>query len=765
MEVPARLRAVLGNIAFILGVRPGYQLENLLATMALIEFVLGYMVLGPTLPIVAVAAGFLLSPVILQWHMKRTGRIDAITIPLYTVLVSTIVSMMYPPLLIPTIINAIFVEDFTIYFTIDVVKVKRTLRVLIVPIQKRELIILVGISTASALIAFYITGSLWTITYALISYAMIAYSVILVPIEYQALPYRAPSFLEEVSRRIFVLYLLFVKIYYRPGIRRLGEYAGMIGYQYERFTRRMAGAFTLSIYIGLAIAPLASLFIGWSAYLLPVIFASTALLSPYLILTIRRSSRSGKITRNLLLILSYIASMKAVAESLTNMMLNLKTNINLAKLFGLEGEAKLFSAYHNIDEATAEERYTNSIPEDFLRDTIRTMLDIEQNEGVGAAFRSVVNRLRDYTSRFIDRVTASFETMASNTISVAILVQTVLPILMFLFSPMLVPIVLLVGAIISVALITSISMHTLPDLPSEYVHTRPRWRRASLIFALTASALTIVEAVLAKEILLFLIPLNAVVAFITAFWYVSHYDLTLNDMFLDKFSDLLVLFNSSLARTNSVEQSMLELSQHEAFPKPMKEQFHRLANMFSVVNVQRITYRGPYWVKYFTFLSSIAAQYGVTPRELYKVISNFMLEFKRFFNTVRNFGRTLLFMIFISLGILNVEIIIASQFLKAFSKLQEIGGVGGAGVTLPFPVYPEETINFVVNLSYVTLFVLAILNGLALAKATTGTIRNGKYVLILFTAQLLLMYIGRTTGFGITILKPGTIPSPTAPTS
>ena len=751
-----RASQILKNISFVLGFRPDYKLENLLVSVAVFIIFLLYGFLGNKPPTVIVGTILLLTPLLLQYNVYRKGFRRTLQLPLYVILMSGLTAIFVPPLVIPAIINSMFIEDFTVFFEFDVVTMKRTVRVLLAPITRRELFILVTSTGISTIVAYLMTRNLLVFIYPVIAYMMIAYSLILVPPQYRP-PERGRNLLEEVSRRVAILYFLFNKLYMNPRMRRLGKEAGLFGHVYDTFIKRMGGLFTLSIYFGLSISPLLNIFIGNLAYIVPLLVAGVFLILPYFSLSSKKRSRAGKISRNQLLILSYLASMKAVSESFTNLMLNLRDNINLAKLFGLEEEAKL---YHQIYmakgiESVAVREYADSIPDDYYRDTIRTMMDIEENEGVGATFRMLVARLRDYTGRYIDRVSTLFENIGGNTISVIMLIETALPIMMFLSAPTMLPLLMLAGGILSAVMMYGIASGILPDLPSEYIYTKPRYRRAAVVFTLVSLALIILERVLTPDLLFYELILNIPVALWVALWYASAEDLSINNMLLDKFSDLLVLFSSALSRYNSVERAMLELAQQPTFPKRLREEFVKLARIFMYVNVQKLQYRGPYWYKFLMFLASISAIYGISPRELYKTIGNFMLEFKRFFGLVKSFGKSMLFMGVIALLIMTMEMNIAFQFLEITQTINIERVTQTLGVQSPFPTLSPEEIQKLTILGHVSLLVVAIMNGIGLAKIISGTIRDGRYVIAMYLFEILLIYIGMTTNFGIKLTVSG----------
>ena len=751
------------NIGFILGFRRNYKVENLLTLLAIVAFVISYFyVWGNSIYTAIVTGAILLGPATLQYLNYRRRvmylpkemrtRVPPPSVPLFTIIVSTVLSGFLPPLIIVAIINTTFIEDVTVFLSeVDVVKMKRELKILFEPIAKRELFVLFASTTVSAIVAYIVSHNLLVFVYPAIAYIMLVYSLILVPPEYRPPEARTPNILEEISRRVPFLFFLFMQYYQAPSRIRLGKEAGMVGASYYTFIRKMAGLFTLSLYTSLAVTPLLYIFIGNIAFATPVVIALLMFFVPQISFTFKRNSRASKINRNLMLILSYLAAMASVAEDFTSAMQNLKFTPALAKMFGLEEEANIYLNIYRAKNTpdVAMEDYADTIPDDFYRDTVRAIKDISENEGYGAVFRALVARLRDYTTRHIDRVATTFESIGSNIISVIILLETTIPIMLFLSNPTLMPIMMLLGGILSAFMISAIASMTLPDLPSEFIHTKPRYRRGALIFVLTATFLTVLESVLLPDLLKVLVPLNVVPAFFATLWYVSYEDMALNNDFLNKFPDLLILFSSSMIRQNNVEKALLDLSQQGTFSRRMRNTFQKLANIFAVLTAERLSYKGPYWYKYFMFLASISAKYGTTPRELYKTISDFMLEYKKFFSMVSSFGRSILFMTFIALVVMNVEIVITVNFLHVMSSLQISKVTSQFGMQTPLPELTPEQLSQMEFMSYLALLVTAIMNGVAVSKTITGTFRDGKWVLIMYVAQILLLYFGITTSFGI----------------
>ncbi len=739
------------NIMFILGFREDYKLENRIATISLPFLVLLYNTVGVTLFTALVGYVLLLTPLTLQYFAYRQGFRRSVTLPLYIILVSAVLSAMYPHLIIASLVNSLFLEDFTTLLVIDTVTMRRTARILITPITNRELLSLLLLSVLSTLVSYLVTKNVLVFIYPIISYILIVYSLILVPPSVKH-EYRGNIF-EEIARRIPLLFLVFSSIYMNPRTRRLGREAGLIGYDYDNFIRTMGGVFTLSLYGTLAISPLLMIFIGRAVIALPIVIPLLVLVTPYIYLHAKKRQRLAKIGKNQIIILTYLASMKSVSESFTNIMQNLRSNPNLAKLFGLENEARIYMQIYNARnvESVAVRDYSDTIPDDFYRDTVRSMMDIEENEGVGATFNMLVNRLREYTGRYIDNVSTTFQNIGGNLISVVMLVQTALPILFFLIYPTLLPAMMFVGGVLSTMIMFMIASSTLPDLPSEFIYYKERLRRASGVFLVTTALLTVIEALLTPNLIMYQLVLNIPVALSVAVWYATAKDLSINTKMLDKFSDLLILFTSSLSRHNSVEQAMHELSQQATFPQILREEFQKLSKIFAYINVQNLRYSGPYWYKYLLFLSSISAIYGITPRELYKAMGNFMLEFKRFYGMVKGFGRSMLFMSVVALIIMTLEMNIAFQFLKAVQVLN-LDEVQFQGFQSPLPQLEPDEIAFLEEIGYTTLMVVAILNGFALAKINSWTIRDGRYVLALYLLEIILIYVGLRTNFGIQLI-------------
>jgi len=81
------------------------------------------------------------------------------------------------------------------------------------------------------------------------------------------------------------------------------------------------------------------------------------------------------------------------------------------------------------------------------------------------------------------------------------------------------------------------------------------------------------------------------------------------------------------------------------------------------------------------------------PRELYKTIGNFMLEFKRFFGLVKSFGTSMLFLAVMSLVIMTMEMNIAFQFLQLTQTMNIQQATQSLGVQSPFPSVSSQEIE------------------------------------------------------------------------
>lgn len=751
MKRGAQVKQVFKNIGFILGFRPDFMLDNIIATVGLVLSIITWLFDLGTGGVIASAA-FLLLPTLLQLLSKIQGMRKYIQTTLYILIVSTIAAIFNPPLIIVAMINAIMIEDFTIFMHFDVTKLKRTVKIMLAPISRRETLLIFAVSGLSGLVAFSLTGSPLSLLYPVISYVMVAYSMIIAPPEYSKEV--KTSFIEELSRRVAVIQYIFNRIYMSPNMRKNAKQAGVFGYDYFNFIRKASAVFTLLVYTSIALAPLLSIVLGNVAYILPLVVLVGFLPVPYMVISSKRRSRAGKLSRNLILILSYFAAMKSVAEPLSSMMVTLKNNKNLSKLFGMEKEADLYYKIYitKNDEHSANYEYADSIPEDFFRDTVRTMIDIEENEGIGAAFRMLVSRLRDYTGKYIDRVSAVFNNIGSNVISVSLLFQSAIPAIMLTSNPTIIPFIIMIGGLMSGVVTYAIAAGTLPEMPTEFIHAKQRYRRAAIVFSVVSLILIIIEKVLTPDYLTYELILNVPAALGVAIYYASYYDLYINNVLLEKFSDFLVLFSSSLARHGSVEQAYLELSQQPTFPQRIREEFKRLANVFRNMNIQRIDFKGPYWYKYMLFLSSITVVYGTTPRELYKALSSFMLEFKRFFNSVKSFGATLVVMTMVGMVIMNVVYVVGIDLTQYTSSIMhKIGSssVGGFNVKGEMPVMTKSELETFKIEGLLALLATALINGFAIGKVVSGTVRDGRYALMLYVLELVLIYIGLTTHFGM----------------
>ena len=125
-----------------------------------------------------------------------------------------------------------------------------------------------------------------------------------------------------------------------------------------------------------------------------------------------------------------------------------------------------------------------------------------------------------------------------------------------------------------------------------------------------------------------------------------------------------------------------------------------------------------------------------------------MLEYKKFFDAVKTFGYSLIMMTLLALVILNIEVVISIGFLNVFGHMNT-NAVAQMGYKMMFPHLSTEQIESVKSQSYTVMLLIALMNGIALGKAIDGTFRSGKYTLFMFLVQMILLYIGIKTGFGI----------------
>lgn len=771
IDIRRTIQSLFQNIWFILGFRKSYRVEVILSTIAFAVF-MTMVFLFPNRPdLYALTSPLFIGPTVFQVLkyrrmvklLPKTEKrfVQQPTIPLYTIILSAIASAFSIYSLPIALFNTLFVEDISVFLEkVDIVKVKRGARIVFEPMRRFELVVISGGTFATALVSYVITGNPFVFIYPIISYGMVVYSLIYVPPDVRSeVEERKKTFIEELVKRIPYLYLLFRVIYMKPEMIRLAREAGFTGASFYDFVRKSAGVFVFGTYVTLAVTPLAYAFlepIGMGMYvlLLPLLSSLVLLYVPQMYLKMKRNSRAGKISRNMLLILSYFSSTFSVSESFTNAMEYIAFTPQLSKMFGMDQESKIYVNLYRVvgDETKAMEEYADTIPDEMYRDAVRSIRDIADNEGYGAVFRSLVTRLLDYTSRYIDKTSQMFESIGGNMISVIILFQTALPVILFLTNPLMMPVMMIMGGVMSAFIIAAIAQAVLPDVPSDFIHTKPRLRYAALLFSIVAAALTMVEYVFLNNYLTLIIPLNIGAGLAVAVWYTYKEDFDLNNMYLNKFPDLLVLFSSSMSRTNAVERSLYELSGQATFPEKMRNSFRKLASVFALLNVERISYRGPYWYKYFIFLAGIAARYGTTPRELYKAISEFMLEFKKFFAHVRMFSKSLIMLTLMSMVVMTIEIQIVTDFMISLQRAGMAGMLEQAGVASPIPMLSEEEILLMKNIGYVGLLTIALLNGLAISKVASGSFRDSKYCFLMFVIELVLIIVSEYTGFGLRLV-------------
>lgn len=760
-----RLLRSMEPLGVVLGFRRAYAVENLLTTVALAAFTATFILYPLNRPLQFAVGILFLTPLLSQVarhvHLRallreKRAQLPKLSLPVYTVMSSAVASALNPYLLPVALINAFFIEDVSVFFEhVDIVKVKRNVVVIIEPIRRRELVVVLIAVFAATAVSYALTGNILVFVYPVIAYMMVIYSVIIVPPEYRAeIEERKPGVFEEVARRIPYLYFLASLTYANPKVVRIAKEAGYIGASYYEFVRRAAGVFAFTVYTSLAVSPLAfallePLGLGHLALLIPLVAGAISFYAPLLVIRMKRQSRAGKISRNLILILSYFASTYSVAESFTNAMEYLRFTPQLSKMFGMENEAKVYLNLFRVlgNEETAMDEYASTIPEDYYRDAVRTIRDLVSNEGYGVTFRALVAKLLEHTTRYIDRVRTLFENIGGNVISVLMLAQTAIPILLFLSEPRLMPVLMIVAGVLSAVVGIAVAMMAFPDLPSEYIYAKPRMKRAAVVFAASATLLTVIEYAVLPELISYLIPLNALPSMALALYYAYREDLEVNRALMEKFPDLITLFSSAMSRYNAVDKALFDLASQSGVPDTLRRLLRRLAGTFSVISAERISYKGPFWYKYFIFLVSLSARYGTTPRDLYKAIAEFMLEFKKFYAHVKSFGASLMFLVLIALIVMTLEVQVATVFLEG------VGGVAGRGpgveIALPFPILSPEEIESMKALGAAGLLIVAFCNGLAVGKASSGTLRDGKYAFILYLVELALLAVAFRTGFGL----------------
>lgn len=755
--LPEWARSAGSRLALVLGIHRHYQVDLLFSTSALLIAALGVALLPGSLAPGISSALLLATPALVKlwWYVQKLRlmppreryRVPRPTVPLYTVIISAVVSGFYPIALPVAALNAAFVEDITAHLTeAEIARIRRGVNATIEPLRRREALLILSASTLPALIAAPRIGPIAFI-YPTISYVMMVYSILVTPPEAQARPER-PSLREYVSWTIPLLPYLYIMLYRRRRLEQAAREAGLVGGDYFVMVARWAGRFAVATYLSLTLLPVFHLLAQETSptlLLLPLIPPAATLLIPLTLISVRRRARASSLSRNLLIILTYLAAMYSVSETFKNAMLNLRYNPSLAKLFAMEREYRLFLAILRVvrDEGKAMDEYADTVPNELYRDTVRTAKDLQEMEGPTAVFKSLVERLRDYAYRHVDRVASQFRDQGRAIMSTIVIGEVLAPVIVMVAAPELTPLVVLAAAVATSMLIVTIAASVYPDMPSEYLYLKRRMRYAAAVFGSVGPFTTLALTFLLPQADTMMVVASSFLATLALSVYVAaRRDLAINWFMLERMSDILTLFSNAMARYNSVPKSLRELAYSTGTPPLLREEFLRLARVYeSAGSSARIVYVGPFWLKYFHFLAGLGARYGVTPRDLYRAISDFMIDYRKFFIEVRNFGRTLLVITILGLVLMTGEVSVMLQFMREISESGIEEAAREAGFALPIDVPDVEELERVSASVQGALLLAAVFAGLPLGKLFSGTVLDGRWPFLLLVVEALAVRV------------------------
>lgn len=747
-------------ILYLIGFRPGYRGDLLLAALGLILTVTGTTTAG-MLP------GFLPSLVtaaIIMYHRGKIldpssplrGYIKAIrvgAIPIGVVVPYVIASFYNPLAAIPVVLLGLAMEDvwslldrFDLY---PAATVRRYTLIALYPVRRRELLAIILAVSIPSLIAYAVTRLELLLVYPLLAYLMIIYSVVLLP-EYVATTPSGPSALDELAARLPTLRFIYVTFFARKRMRDLGRKAGYVRGRYDLFISKMATYFAASVYLSLVVTPLLYTILRNPVILIiPFLIAAIMLLAPVVIFTSKRGSRARNIALRLPLITSYFAAMLAAGESITSAMERILENRGLGKMFGLTDESRIYMEYYSVihSEEEAVERYTESVPEDRYRYLLKTIETILTREGSGAAFDAAVRRLRDITLSAIDNARSIVNDVVMPMVAVLVIPVVFVPFAAAFTEFTLLPVAIGITALLLGGFMYLTLASTIPELPSEYPNYKPRLRRGTVIFVLTGIILTLLTAKLQPDIILYAFPALVIAAAAAASSYAVRYDISLNEEIMSKLPDILVAFASGIARTGSVEVTLDEISATLDLTPRLRKTLTTIASIFAS-NPDRINYNGVFWYKYLLFVLSVASTHGIAPVKLFSAISEFVNEYKRFIATINASFRSLRIIFILSMILLATSVGIVVGYIEAFQPVLEYTAQAPTTIVLPVPAVQPEELESVMTYSKAALIYSAVIFGVV--ASSTNTLRDAKWVTIFVVMAILLTVVADYTRTFIT---------------
>jgi len=685
-----------------------------------------------------------------QLGYTRRDILTLMRVPLFFPLYYLLFSVFDPFCLVWVAVSSYLLEDITDIFLLHDTrrelkrKTVRTVRLLSFPLKRGEMILLLLSSVLAGVAGYMASHSrLPLLLYPGLTYGLLVYSSLnYYDIEHyiKKTDYGSKA---TISFMFPLLSMLVFRFYERPEIRLQARQAGIR--DISDIVDNARALTVIMFYLSLLVAPIfyvLGLPLWYSLLLLALVPVSA--FYPLLLFKLKRSIRAGRISRMFLFVQILFASLVGAGQSITRIFEYLTERVEIARMFGLEEEAKIFQYYAGLSssEFEAVAKYAEEVPHQYYAEMLRSVAGAYEYGGAEQAREVLTEKIKEALTVEQINMNRRVSTWTTSLTSVGVLAYAMFPFFSLLWSPSSFPLMVLMGGVMYAFMLMFVP-NPLALFRNDRVYFKHRLARGAIIGALATVAYTgltwFLFPGLARNPLM--IVWNGLIGVLVALDYAISKDQSLFWQAFNKFNDIIRLFTTNLSLFGSVEDAIREMVNNETLPVGLRRELDRIRRELEYTEPERLELRHNYWLKIFIFVLQIVYSFGVARSNLFNILGDYVLKLKEMVATVRSLKTQ----IFTTLLMASVLIIFTLTLIGLFSTLMPAGQPGGSmggqfgglGTTLIHHL-TQEQLEKIYEETVLALSISNTIIGLMLGKLLEGTMLRTRYAILLYTVSLLL---------------------------
>jgi len=685
-----------------------------------------------------------------QLGYTRRDILTLMRVPLFFPLYYLLFSVFDPFCLFWVAVSSWLLEDITdiflLYDTRRELKRKtvRTVRLLSFPLKRSEMLLLLFSSILAGFVGYLASHSILPLffypglTYGLLVYSSLNYYDIEHYIKKTDYGSKA-----TISFMFPLLSMLVFRFYERPEVRLQARQAGIRDITY---TVDNARALTvIMFYLALLLTPIfyvVGLPLWFSLVLLALVPVSA--FYPLLLFKLKKSIRAGRISRMFLFVQILFASLVGVGQTITRIFEYLLERVEIARMFGLEEEARIFQYYAGIasSEFEAVALYAEEVPHQEYAEMLRSVAGAFEYGGARQAREVLTEKIKEALTLEQIRMSKRVSTWTTSLTSVGVLAYAMFPFFSLLWSPSDFPLLVLLGGLAYASMLMFVP-NPLAIFKNDRIYFKQRLARGAIIGALATVAYTGLVWFLFPGLVRnpLMIVLNGLVGVLVALDYAINKDLSLFWQAFNKFNDIIRLFTTNLSLFGSVEDAIREMVNNETLPLGLRIELEKIRRELEYTEPERLELRHNYWLKIFIFILQIVYSFGVARSNLFSILGDYVLKLKEMVATVRSLKTQ----IFTTLLIASTLIVFTLALVGVLSSVMPVGQTGGitgaqAGGLGPIMIQhlTHEQLEKIYEETVLALAISNMVIGLMIGKLLEGTMLRTRYAVLLYTVSLLV---------------------------